>query len=1053
MSDGTNVGKIYYTTTLDTQGLIDGEREARRAIGRMEDAGTSLERTMTRVGAAVAALFSAGAMVAGLKAMADAAGKFELALDNLQAITGITGERLKTVERAAMNFGKTTATSAAEAVEAMKLIASAKGELADNEAGLIAVTKAAQTLAEASGMALPAAADSLVTALNQMGVGASQAERYINVMAAGAKVGASEVAESSQALKDFATTAASVGVSFEAANAAIQGLAKAGIKGGEAGNALRNVMLKLETDTDSKLRPSLHGLTGSLEALGEKNLSTAAMTKMFGLENINAAKALIANTGTIKEFEVAMTGTNVAHEQATINTDNYATSVKRMQAAMNAAAITVGAMLTPALKAGADAVTAIAVEISEGSDRINTVLKLLETAAVIAAGALAGPLVSAMAAAAVRAAATASAIGAAGLAVKAFNVVLAGLGGPIGIAITALSLLVLNWDKIAGSSESAAQISERSANRIASALKKPQMTADKDLAAQQADAEKLLAETEKNIADGGRGFFGGQADPSVMRGYQEQRDAIIQSLRDIKAARDKLGGGAGRGSVNPDAVTPAAEVKPAQVDPDLVAKNAKYLASLRAQATQDALEKIRLAEAAALADNAEAARKGEITAKTSAEAKTLIHARYAAERIAITEKEIQDDASARISMTLDESARVLAIREEAIRKANAAEKAGTATAAQAARERALARFVADRQIAAIADKQAADRAEIAVALAATEAQRIELVRAEALRKVNEAERRGDIDAEQAAGRRAIANRTADDQIIASRERIGQQRQQAQTQTLQIKAELEGPAASGAKEELIRQQAAAQQVAVDEARRMDLENAQVYADQKVAIEQRMQMQIMELQAATQAAQYAMVQSAAGQVLDVLRRAGKDRTALGKAVFLAEKALAVATIIINTEMGAAKAVGIAGPFGLPLAGVIRAAGYTSAGMVAGMALADAFGGGRQYGGPVSADKMYRVNETGQPEMFTAANGAQYMLPNKGGSVTPASEVGAGGVQWRIIINNNATGATASASVDDSSRTVTIAVNEVASQISERRGPVWGAMRTTSVQGRPA
>jgi SLT domain-containing protein len=114
---------------------------------------------------------------------------------------------------------------------------------------------------------------------------------------------------------------------------------------------------------------------------------------------------------------------------------------------------------------------------------------------------------------------------------------------------------------------------------------------------------------------------------------------------------------------------------------------------------------------------------------------------------------------------------------------------------------------------------------------------------------------------------------------------------------------------------------------------------------------------------------------------------------------------------------------------------------------------YGGGRQYGGPVSADSYYRVNETGRPEMFTAANGSQYMLPTKGGSITPASEVGAGGVQWRIIINNNAASATASASVDDSSRTVTIAVNEVASQISERRGPVWSAMRTTSVQGRPA
>lgn len=527
------------------------------------------------------------------------------------------------------------------------------------------------------------------------------------------------------------------------------------------------------------------------------------------------------------------------------------------------------------------------------------------------------------------------------------------------------------------------------------------------------------------------------------------RPLIGQQMR--KDLQDMQGGGLGRGLGNIEGPT-FSKLKP-QTDKDeeakKAAKNFEYLAGLRAKATQDALKQIDFQEQSELAKNSELARKKEITEKTSAEARNLIHAKYASERLAISEKEIQDEASARISMTLDESARVLAIREEAIRKADAAEKAGTATAAQAARERVLARFVADQQIAAIADKQAADRAEAAIALAGTEVQRIELVRTEALRKVAEAERRGDIDAEQAAGRRAIANRTADDQILASRERIGQQRQQAQTQTLQLRSETEGPAASGAKEELIRQQAAAQQVAVDEARRLDLENAQVYADQKVAIEQKMQADILAARQSAAAAQMAGAASLFDSLTSIAKNAAGEQSGIYKAMFVASKAFAIAESIVKIQQGIASAAALPFPANIPAMATVAAA---TAGIVQTISSTN-FGGGRQYGGPVSADSYYRVNETGRPEMFTAANGSQYMLPTKGGSITPASDVGAGGVQWRIIINNNAAGATASASVDDSSRTVTIAVNEVASQISERRGPVWGAMRTTSVQGRPA
>ena len=56
-----------------------------------------------------------------------------------------------------------------------------------------------------------------------------------------------------------------------------------------------------------------------------------------------------------------------------------------------------------------------------------------------------------------------------------------------------------------------------------------------------------------------------------------------------------------------------------------------------------------------------------------------------------------------------------------------------------------------------------------------------------------------------------------------------------------------------------------------------------------------------------------------------------------------------------------------------------------------------GGRAQGGPVQAGGMYRINETGQPEVFQAANGRQYMLPNSRGEVISNREATSGGAAW--------------------------------------------------------
>jgi hypothetical protein len=254
----------------------------------------------------------------------------------------------------------------------------------------------------------------------------------------------------------------------------------------------------------------------------------------------------------------------------------------------------------------------------------------------------------------------------------------------------------------------------------------------------------------------------------------------------------------------------------------------------------------------------------------------------------------------------------------------------------------------------------------------------------------------------------------------------------------------------AKENLIIAAAQKQIADLELLRQNDLANEQIYADRKRQIQATMSEDLAALQSMTMQTALASTSSGFASIADVMKNAAGEQSSIYKAMFAASKAFAIAEAIVKIQQGIASAASLPFPanFGA-MAGVASA----TAGIISTIKGAS-YGGGRQYGGPVSADKMYRVNETGQPEMFTASNGQQYMMPNKGGQVTPADQIGGGSVQWQIIVNNNAPGVQATASTDSTSRTVTIAINEVARQLQSNSGAVWSGLRSGSnIQGRVA
>ena len=294
-------------------------RDLDKANKKWSSFGKAVNQTGKLLGSAIKA--GAIAAVAGLTAATVVGSRFEKAMSELSAITGSTGKDLEALGTAAREMAKVSSFSAGQAATAFKLVASAKPDLLESAAALAEVTKNALTLAEAAGIELPTAANALGSALNQFSADADQANRFINVLAAGSKFGASSISDVSQALKNSGVVAANLNITFEETNAALQVLASSAIKGSEAGTKFRGVLLNLE-QAGGDYSVITHGLSGALKNLADDQLSVIELVQIFGKENVVGAQILLKNADAVETLTNKLTDTNIAIEQSSIQMDN-----------------------------------------------------------------------------------------------------------------------------------------------------------------------------------------------------------------------------------------------------------------------------------------------------------------------------------------------------------------------------------------------------------------------------------------------------------------------------------------------------------------------------------------------------------------------------------------------------------------------------------------------------------------------------------------------------------------------------------------------------------
>ncbi len=292
----------------------------------------------------------------------DVANDFNASVSNLSAMTGLTGEKLDWLTQKAKDFaGSTTedgiriTQTAKEIVDAYILMGSKRPELLQNKEALAEITEKAIILASAQKMDLNQAVQAVAASINQFNLKAKDSTRIINAMAAGSLKGSAFVQDLTDSLKNVGTVANSSNMSLEQTIAMLEILAKKQLLGEEAGTQMRSALLRLKA-AQLGYQSGTFNLADALDEMNQKMKEfhsqvdkDAYLMKVFGKRQITAGSIMLQNVEAYNKMTKAVTGTNIAMEQAAINTDNNQARLDAARARLNKITIALGEKLAPSL--------------------------------------------------------------------------------------------------------------------------------------------------------------------------------------------------------------------------------------------------------------------------------------------------------------------------------------------------------------------------------------------------------------------------------------------------------------------------------------------------------------------------------------------------------------------------------------------------------------------------------------------------------------------------------------------------------------------------------
>ena len=225
-------GKVY-TATVNVRQNVAGMAGA--AGNRLS--GAMFGATMQMAGIAGISFGIAN----GIKKYAD----FEKEMSNVQAISGATTEEFLQLKQKAIDMGAATKYTATESAEAFRYMGMAGWKTSEMISGIEGI----MNLASASGEDLATTSDIVTDSLSAFGLQAKDSAMFADVLAAAATNSNTNVALMGQTFKYAAPVAGALGFTVQDTATAIGLMANQGIKGSEAGTALRAMMSRMVKPT------------------------------------------------------------------------------------------------------------------------------------------------------------------------------------------------------------------------------------------------------------------------------------------------------------------------------------------------------------------------------------------------------------------------------------------------------------------------------------------------------------------------------------------------------------------------------------------------------------------------------------------------------------------------------------------------------------------------------------------------------------------------------------------------------------------------------------
>ena len=325
-----NIGNLIATIGVDARDLDKGLGQARR---KFRNFGKETKRLGKDLSIGITAPLGAIGFTS-FKVASD----FEAGMAKVKAVSGATASEFAALESEALRLGsstKFTATEVAGLQESFARLGFTSGEI--NQ-----VTESTLALAQAADADLARAAEVAGSTLRGFGLDASETQRVTDVMASSFGASALDMESFAESMKFVAPVAQSAGISLEETTAMLASLSNAGIKGSQAGTALKRII--------SELGATGGDVSGAIAGLAAEGLNLASAKDEVG----RAAQTALLVLGKSGEKTAELTGQfeaskGAAKGMADIMGNTASGALARMQSAVEGAQIKIGKALAPTI--------------------------------------------------------------------------------------------------------------------------------------------------------------------------------------------------------------------------------------------------------------------------------------------------------------------------------------------------------------------------------------------------------------------------------------------------------------------------------------------------------------------------------------------------------------------------------------------------------------------------------------------------------------------------------------------------------------------------------